>query len=284
LREASWRRSRKQVECQHDGRCMRNMKTDPRTGEPESRWTPVDGVRMHVRVSERPTTEVSPPVILVHGLVVSGRYMLPTLRHLALSCKVYAPDLPGFGRSEKPPRVLDVAALSDALARWMGAVGLGSAALVGNSLGCQIVADLAARHPELVEWIVLQGPTMDPRARSVPQQIARFLLDAPREPSSLLPIQLRDYLAAGPRRAWRTFVYALENRIEDNLPRVEMPALVVRGSRDPICPQRWAEEAAGLLPRGRLVVVPGAAHTLNFAQPAEFADLIREFFEEGREG
>jgi len=217
-------------------------------------------------------------------LVVSGRYMLPTLRHLAPSCKVYAPDLPGFGRSEKPPRVLDVAALSDALARWMGAVGLGSAALVGNSLGCQIVADLAARHPELVGWIVLQGPTMDPRARSVPRQMARILLDAPREPSSLLPIQLRDYLAAGPRRAWRTFVYALEDRIEDNLPRVEMPALVVRGSRDPICPQRWAEEVAGLLPRGRLVVVPGAAHTLNFGAPTEFAGLIRGFLDEGREG
>ena len=76
----------------------------------------------------------------------------------------------------------------------------------------------------------------------------------------------------------------MEDRIEDNLPRVEMPALVVRGSRDPICPQRWAEEVAGLLPRGRLVVVPGAAHTLNFGTPTEFAGLIRGFLDEGREG
>jgi len=71
---------------------------------------------MHARVSEGPTTEGSPTVVLVHGLVVSGRYMLPTLELLAPAFRVYSPDLPGFGKSEKPPRVLDVAGLSDALA------------------------------------------------------------------------------------------------------------------------------------------------------------------------
>jgi len=239
---------------------------------------------MHARVSEGPTTEGSPTVVLVHGLVVSGRYMLPTLELLAPAFRVYSPDLPGFGKSEKPPRVLDVAGLSDALAAWMGTVGLGSAALVGNSLGCQIVADLAARRPELVERAVLQGPTMDPRARFLPRLAARFLFDAPREPLSLLPIELRDYWAAGTRRGWRTLRHALIDRIEEKLPRVRAPALVVRGSRDPICPQRWAEEVSELLPQGRLAVVPGAAHTLNFAAPAGFAGLIREFLQEGREG
>ena len=65
--------------------------------------------------------------------------------------RVFAPDLPGFGGSEKPSRVLDLPGLSDALAAWMGGVGVGRAALVGNSLGCQIIADLALRHPERIE-------------------------------------------------------------------------------------------------------------------------------------
>ena len=204
------------------------MNRDRRIPKPESRWTLVDGLRMHARVSEGPTTEGSPTVVLVHGLVVSGRYMLPTLELLAPAFRVYSPDLPGFGKSEKPPRVLDVAGLSDALAAWMGTVGLGSAALVGNSLGCQIVADLAARRPDLVEQAVLQGPTMDPRARFLPRLAARFLLDAPREPLPLLPIELRDYWAAGTRRGWRTLRHALKDRIEEKLPCVRAPALVVR--------------------------------------------------------
>ncbi len=79
----------------------------------------------------------------------------------------------------------------------MDAMGLEREVLVGNSMGCQIIAALAARRPELVERAVLQGPMIGPRGRSVLRQVVRFLLYVPREPPSLLSIELRDYLAAG---------------------------------------------------------------------------------------
>ncbi|MDQ3793271.1 MAG: alpha/beta hydrolase [Actinomycetota bacterium] len=203
-------------------------------------------------------------MVLVHGLIVSGRYMVPTAELPAAHYRVFVPDLPSFGKSEKPPRTLDVAGLSDSLAAWMGEGGLDRAALVGNPFGCQIIVELAVRHPERVERAVLQGPTTDPRARTVLRQMGRLLLDGVREPPSLLPIELFDYLDAGLRRSVRTLRYMLEDRIEEKLPRVRVPILVVRGSRDPIVPQRWAEEAASLLPMGRLAVIPGAAHTANY--------------------
>ncbi len=249
-------------------------------GKLGSRWAVVNGLRMHARVSVDPVPEASPAVVLVHGLVVSSRYMIPTARKLASHHEVYVPDLPGFGRSEKPPSVLDVAGLSDSLAAWMETVGLGSAVLVGNSVGCQVVADLALRHPERVERAVLQGPTMDPGARSTLRQAARLALDGTREPPSLLPIMLLDYLSAGLDRSFATFRYALEDRIEEKLPHLRAPTLVVRGERDPIVPQRWAERAARLLPEGRLVVVPGASHTMNYAAPSELARVVRSFIGE----
>ena len=238
---------------------------------------------MHARVSTTPAPAGSPAVVLVHGLVVSSRYMVPTAERLAPHHKVYAPDLPGFGRSEKPSSVLDVSGLSHSLAAWMEAVGLGSAVLVGNSVGCQVIADLALRHPERVERAVLQGPTMDPEARTAFRQAARLALDGTREPLSLLPIMLLDYLSAGLRRSFATFQYALEDPIEEKLPRVRVPTLVVRGERDPIVPQRWAEGVARLLPEGRLVVVPGAAHTMNYGAPSELARVVRAFVREGGE-
>ncbi|MDQ5811309.1 MAG: alpha/beta hydrolase [Actinomycetota bacterium] len=219
-------------------------------------------------------------VVLVHGLVVSSRYMVPAAERLAPHCRVFAPDLPGFGRSEKPPRVLDVAGLSDALSAWMGEVGLERAALVGNSFGCQIIADLAVRHPGRVERAVLQGPTMDPLGRSVPRQVGRFLIDTSREPLSLLAIELLDYLSAGTRRLWRTFRYALEDRIEEKLPHMRVPTLVVLGSRDAIVPQRWAEEVARSLPMGRLVVIPGSAHAMNYSSPLELTRVVLPFLSE----
>jgi pimeloyl-ACP methyl ester carboxylesterase len=79
-----------------------------------------------------------------------------------------------------------------------------------------------------------------------------------------------------------TFRHALRDRIEDKLPHLDVPTLVVRGARDPIAPQRWVEEAARLLPQGRLVVVPGAAHTMNFTSPDALARVVRPFVEQDR--
>lgn len=61
-------------------------------GELESRWAVVDGRRMHARVSTTPAPAGSPMVVLVHGLVVSSRYMIPTAEKLAPHHEVYVPD------------------------------------------------------------------------------------------------------------------------------------------------------------------------------------------------
>ena len=216
-------------------------------------------------------------VVLVHGLVVSSRYMVPTLLRLAAEHKVYAPDLPGFGRSEKPPRALDVPGLARALDGWMEAAGLGSAVFVGNSMGCQVIAELAVRNPARVERAVLQGPTMEPGARNLLRQTARLALDCLREPPALILIEGLDLLAAGPLRSLRTFRHAADDRIEEKLPKLRAPTLVVHGTRDPIVPERWAREVADLLPDGRLVVVPGAAHAVNYNDASELARCVRAF-------
>jgi pimeloyl-ACP methyl ester carboxylesterase len=147
------------------------------------------------------------------------------------------------------------------------------------------VVDLAVRYPDLVERVVLQGPTMDPRARTVWQQIARWLRNSPQEPLSHGLISAREYPRCGLRRLIKTFRYALDDRIEEKLPHVRVPALVVRGSRDPIVPQRWAEEASRLLPMGRLAVILGAPHTVVYDAPLDLARVVRPFLSsvKGRE-
>jgi 2-hydroxy-6-oxonona-2,4-dienedioate hydrolase len=121
------------------------MGTALTSGETETVWTVVAGTQMHARVSGTPADE--PVVVLVHGLVVSARYMISAMKRLALRHRVYAPDLPGFGKSGKPTRAADVPGLSDALACWMRKLDLGRSALVGNSMGCKIIVALAVRHP-----------------------------------------------------------------------------------------------------------------------------------------
>lgn len=250
-----------------------------RIGRLESRWFFVDGWRLHARVSTEPVRGDAPAVVLVHGLGVASTYMVPTAVRLAPDYRVYAPDLPGFGHSDKPPRALDIPELADALVSWLDAVGLERAHLIGNSMGCQIIVDTAVRHPARVERAVLQGPTIDRHARTLPQQLGRTLLDVFHEHPSQPLVQTRDYAKFGLRRSLRTFQFAVRDRIEDKVPLVRAPTLVVRGARDPIVSQRWAEEVTRLLPEGRLVVIPGAPHTLNYSTPREFVRVLRPFLE-----
>jgi pimeloyl-ACP methyl ester carboxylesterase len=250
------------------------------TGELKSIWTTIDGLRSHARASINPVPANLTPVVMVHGLSVSSRYMVPTAQLLAPYRRVYAPDLPGFGKSEHPQRILNIAELADALARWMDAFGVGQAVLLGNSLGCQIIAEFALRSPERVERVVLVGPTVDRRGRTLQEQARRFLVNITREPASSILTQARDYWAAGLRRTLGTFRYALDDRIEEKLPQLYMPALVVRGSDDPIAPQDWCNELVQLLPEGRLGVIQGAPHATNYDAPEQLARAVLAFLDD----
>jgi 2-hydroxy-6-oxonona-2,4-dienedioate hydrolase len=239
-------------------------------------------MRMHARVWDADPARVGTAIVLVHGLVVSTRYMVPLGSKLALNYRVYAPDLPGFGKSEKPDSVLDLPELANALAAWMGAVGLDRAVLLGNSFGCQIIVEFALRHPDRIERAILQAPSVDRKHRTAHEQIARWMLNGILDSPGMWPIIIGDFLVAGARRSLRTFQISLEDRIEEKLPRMWVPTMVIRGARDLLVPQRWAEEVTRLLPNGRLAVVPGIAHTTNFSAPLEVARLTRMFIEDGR--
>jgi 2-hydroxy-6-oxonona-2,4-dienedioate hydrolase len=247
----------------------------------ESRFLRVGGLRAHVRIAAGPPAG-GRPLVLVHGLGTSSRYMARLAGILGADRPVYAPDIPGFGRSGTPRRALDVHGQAEFLAAWMPAMGLDRAAFFGHSLGSQVVADLAFHHRQLVERLILAAPTVDDSGRSVTRELLRLLRDVPREPFSLGPIVLVDYLRAGLGRTFHTLRYALADRIEEKLPSLEMPALVVRGGRDPVVSEPWTEKVCRLLPKGRLAVLPRAAHALQFSFPRELAALLAPFLDEGR--
>jgi pimeloyl-ACP methyl ester carboxylesterase len=182
-----------------------------------SRFVCVRGLRMHYRMGEpgqqAPSQAATPlpTVVLVHGQVVSSRYMEPLAEVLAERARVFVPDLPGFGLSAKPAVTLGMTSLAKYLAEWMGALSLPKAVVVGNSLGCQVAVELAVRHPERVSHLVLQGPTMDWRARAPAPQVARWLRAALHERPKLNLVMLMDLFSAGTRRAIGTFRMALDH-------------------------------------------------------------------------
>ncbi|MFF5052730.1 alpha/beta fold hydrolase [Micromonospora sp. NPDC000663] len=238
-----------------------------------SEWRLVDGLRTHTRRSEDPGTG-APPVVLVHGLAVSHRYLTPLAVALAATHQVYVPDLPGFGLSERPRGAYDVRRHAGHLATWLAAYRLPQVCLLGHSFGAEVAASLAASHPDAVRALVLAGPTSDPAARSRRGLFGRWLVDTAREAPLQAPILVRDVWNARPWRVFATLSHSAHNAIEADLVRVTAPTLVVAGRRDPVVPAGWRDEAARLVD-GDLVVVPGAAHNVATTAPTAVADAVR---------
>jgi pimeloyl-ACP methyl ester carboxylesterase len=241
-------------------------------------WTTVRGTRLHDRRSVA-ATAAALPVVLVHGLAVSHRYLMPLAARLATRSAVRAVDLPGFGLSDDPGRILGLAELADWLADWLIAGGVAPAALVGNSFGCQVAVEVAVRHPDLVGCLVLIGPTMDPEARTATRQIIRWLQNLRHEDPLQALIIARDLADAGVRRAARTFTVALQDAVEDKLHAVHAPTLVTRGGLEPVVSPRWADRASRLLPRGELAVIPGSPHNANYTAADRVAPEVLSFIE-----
>ena len=229
---------------------------------------------VYTRISGKPSGN---PVVLVHGFVLAGDYMMPAAEVLAPFASTYVPDLPGYGLSDRPRGPLDLSSLADRLAEWMEQLRLSRAHFIGNSFGCQVLVDFAARHARFVHRLVLQGPTVDPTARSLSQQLLRLVKNSRIESPGLGSMMFRDYWRAG----WRGIVaaarMALRDRLEPKLKQINVPTLVVRGSRDVLVPQEWTERMVQLLPNGELLVMPGLAHTIVYTAPALFVGAIRPF-------
>ncbi len=201
-----------------------------------------------------------PDYVLVHGLGMAREYWDGLADELEAGGTVYALDLPGFGDAPEPARPLSMPEAGALLAELLAAEGLDRPVLIGHSTGAQAVAETAARHPELVERLVLIGPTVNPRERTLAKQTARFLQDVAVLNPKVFALGIAAYAEAGPGWYVRNLRPMLEHRIELALPEIAAPTLVVRGEHDRIVPRYWAEEVAALVPDGRYVEVQGRGH------------------------
>lgn len=214
------------------------------------------------------------PTVLVHGIGVARLYFERLAEVLGESGPVLSLELPGFGGAPKrperrrPPTIEEHARLVAALLRDHGAAAY---RVVGHSMGTQIVADLAARDPELVRELALLGPVTDPAAPDAWHQALRLALDTLGETPPANVAVFSDYARTGPRWYLKTLPFMLGYDLRAVLPRIDTPTLVIRGAQDPIAPHPWTEQVARLLPRSRLVEVPGAHHVVQFTHPRRVA-------------
>jgi pimeloyl-ACP methyl ester carboxylesterase len=237
----------------------------------EPQWVIVDGLPVFHRtcMDAGPTAGA---IVHVHGFGISGTYLEPTAALLAPRHRTYVPDLPGMGRSMRPRQPLDLPGLARALMAYCDAVGVERAALVGNSLGCPIIVEVATAFPDRITHAVLVSPAGGPNNQPLARALRQLAVDGFREPISMVPIAVRDYLRFGALRSLSLFKAMTSYPTLERVRNLVMPTLVIAGDRDPLVRIDRAHVFAGL-PNVQAVKVRGA-HALNYSEPELIASLI----------
>lgn len=224
------------------------------------------------------------PVVLVHGIRLSGRCWVCVADAIAPDRPVFAVDLPGHGECRGEPFTMNAAidSVRTAVARAGGRV-----LLVGHSLGGYVAMAAAAELGGQVAGLVVAGSTCLPnRAMAAPFRLAHRLLSARPDGGeqfsrqvfeAVLPPRVAAAVAEGgiATEAVPGVVHALGHTDPlGALGRYGGPVWLVNGSRDHfrVHERRFAAAAA----QARLLVVPRTGHYLPLVEPQRFSRLVRD--------
>ena len=238
-----------------------------------SHTTTVDGFRIRYYTLG---PENGRPVVLVHGL--GGRAedwekLAPYLRKAGY--RVYLPDLPGFGQSDKPENFsYSVTDQAKIVVGFFDAVGLKQVDLGGWSMGGWLVQLVAAKNPDRVSRLMLFDsaglyvkPEWDtklftPISPAEVEKLDKLLMP---HPPHLPDFVSRDILRVSREHApiiQRSLDTMLQGRETTDalLPQLKMRGLIVWGELDQITPLSEGEKIHKLIPQSQMDVVAGCGH------------------------
>jgi pimeloyl-ACP methyl ester carboxylesterase len=250
------------------------------------------------------------PLILVHGIGGSSLNYIENIHDLAQRFRVYAPDVPGHGRSEKPVSQYEVEDSVPFIAAFIREVCGEPAALVGMSAGGLMCALTAAAYPDLVTHLVLVSsaglgrdvgmslrllslPVTWPiveGARPTPTGVRFSMRRVVHDPACLTDAMVEQLCEdrARPGNA-RAMLTALRSNVSmlglrrwqrhlQALRRVGAPVMIIWGKQDRLIPVTHAYHAWRWLgKRARVHIFDGCGHWPPYEHPAEFNRLVREF-------
>lgn len=240
------------------------------------------------------------PVVLLHAFPLNADMWRPQLDRTPEGWRYIAPDLRGFGPGGQDPGgpvtmddfAGDVMALLDSLELEAATIG-------GLSMGGYVTMAMFRAAPERFTGVILadtrpQADSAEARegrrtmlatvrdggpSAVVEQMLPKLLGETSRRSRPGVEAEVRRMASANSTAAVAGAIEAMMSRRDstDVLPRMSRPALVIVGQEDTITPPADAEGMQRLLPRSRLVMLPGAGHLSSLETPDTFASALADF-------
>jgi pimeloyl-ACP methyl ester carboxylesterase len=233
----------------------------------------------------------APPLVFLHGAGGHTGWM-KFLDELAEDFAVFAPEHPGFGRSDDPPWLDDIGDLAYFYLDLIEALGLDRVHLMGTSLGGWIAAELAVRNQARLASLTLVGavgitangrPIDDIFRMPVEENLRRFYADPERAARRLGDMANVDMNLVAKNRA-TVMRLAYRPRFHNPglttwLHRIAVPTLLIWGDKDGLVPVEFGEAYRALIRGSRLVVLENAGHAPFDEQKDAFLAAFREFLQ-----
>jgi pimeloyl-ACP methyl ester carboxylesterase len=257
------------------------------------------GARLFVR---RVVDPPSPPVLLLHGLGVGGSIWQSFARRLLPHLAAVAPDLRGHGQSDAPASGYAPADYANDLPelieteRQPSMHGQWPVPVVGHSLGALVAMAMAELRPDLVSWVVLLDPPLDPdipnsevpnvyRLRHAPAgELEAYLLSRNPGGGPLLAHSLAKLFRQASDAAFEAMLDPDDRAgrapaLTTQAAHITNPVLVVQAdpARGGVLGDAAARQFVDSLPNGTLIKINGATHAVHASHPAEVARAILDF-------
>ena len=243
------------------------------------------------------------PVIMLHGSG-PGVSALANWRHnittLARRFHVLAPDIVGFGTTERPHDVIySLRTWTDHIWAFLDAHGIEKTAIVGNSLGGRIALQMATDRPDRITKMVLMGtPGVGMTAtdglaalrayqpsHDAMRDLLRnyFAVDPAMITDELVAIRYEASLAGGAYEAYRAMFFDPRHAgtqlgiTENEVRAIATPTLLVHGREDKVVPVQVAVTMLGLLPNADLHVFSACGHWTQIERADEFSALVADY-------
>jgi pimeloyl-ACP methyl ester carboxylesterase len=268
------------------------------------RWVEVDGTPANVI-----ELGAGPPLLFVHGLSGCWQNWLENIPQFARTHRVIAVDLPGFGSSPMPRGEISIPGYARFLEGVCDALAIDAAAVVGNSMGGYVAAELAIASPQRVERLMLvsaAGITAEYLHRDSVMAGARIvaliatgatahhewwarraglrrvaLQLVVRHPGRLSAPLAHELMSGSGKPGFLPAMEAIiAHRISERLPQIACPTFVVWGEDDRVIPVRDARRFGELIPNVRVEILPDTGHVPMLERPATFNALLEAFLAE----
>ena len=226
---------------------------------------------------------------------MTARSWVRQLQELGGALRMVALDLPGHGESDPAPAA-SVEAHAAAVADFLSALERGPSVVIGHSLGGSIAIALAARRPDLVRGLVLIASCVKlPLVDSVGERLVAYLpgplrrllffsmvkkvLFAPEAPADAVTITMQELRACRPETILNDVRVARAMDLTEQAGGLDVPTLVLAGSRDRLTTPALAERLSALIRGSRLRIVDGAGHMVPLEAPQSVNREIVAFVE-----